>query len=372
MRQNIEPMSEAIIDPDIRVAQTLPSEFYTDEKYFSKQMEEMSRSLQFAGHRSEFTSDMTPISHLESILGQPILRTMDGSKTFLLANVCTHRGMILCQESRDGKSIQCPYHGRTFHRDGRLKHMPGFADVGNFPAPSDDLPRLRLSEWFGFEFASFDDAIDIETMMQPVSERMDWWLENLHLEHDPSRDREWAIDANWILYVDNYLEGFHIPFVHPELNNALASDGYSTECFDKAVLQIGLANDTDDVYFEIPEDSIDAGKRVAAYYWWLYPNLMMNIYPWGVSMNIIIPTSVNTTTVLFRSYVQNPELLDKGAGSLLDNVELQDQFVVEGCMRGLQSKLYQRGRYSPTHEKGVHQFHMNLTKEKGLKKNLRI
>ena len=212
--------------------------------------------------------------------------------------------------------------------------MPGFADVRNFPAQSDDLPRLKLSEWFGFEFASVSDAVDIETMMQPVTQRMDWWLENLHLKHDPSRDREWNIDANWILYVDNYLEGFHIPFVHPELNNALASDGYSTECFDNAVLQIGLANDADDVYFEIPEGSIDAGKRVAAYYWWLYPNLMMNIYPWGVSMNIIIPTSVNTTTVLFRSYVQKPELLDKGAGSLLDKVELQDQFVVEGCMRG--------------------------------------
>ena len=94
MRQNIEPMSEAIIDPDIRVAQTLPSEFYTDEKYFSKQMEEMGHSLQFAGHRSEFTSDMTPISHLESILRQPILRTMDGSRTFLLSNVCTHLSLI--------------------------------------------------------------------------------------------------------------------------------------------------------------------------------------------------------------------------------------------------------------------------------------
>ena len=362
MRQNIEAMSGDLIDSDIRVAQTLPSEFYTDEKYFTKQVKEMGQSLQFVGHKSEFSFDMTPISHLELILKQPTLRTKHESETFLLSNVCSHRGMILCQEGKNAKSIQCPYHGRTFHRDGRLKHMPGFADVDNFPTPSDDLPRLKLSEWFGFEFASVNDSIDLAAMMQPISKRMDWWLENLQLVHDPSRDREWNIDANWILYVDNYLEGFHIPFVHPELNNALASDGYSTECFGNAVLQVGMADDSDDVCFEIPEGSPDAGKRVAAYYWWLYPNLMMNIYPWGVSMNIIIPTSVNTTTVLFKSYVQNPELLNKGAGSLLDKVELQDQFVVEGCMRGLQSKLYHRGRYSATHEKGVHQFHMNLTK----------
>ncbi len=86
-----------------------------------------------------------------------------------------------------------------------------------------------------------------------------------------------------------------------------------------------------------------------------------DIYPWGVSMNVIVPTSVNKTTILFKSYVRNPDLLNKGAGALLDKVELQDQTVVEGCMRGLQSKLYHRGRYSATHEKGVHHFHKKLT-----------
>jgi choline monooxygenase len=268
--------------------------------------------------------------------------------------------MLLCQEKKNGKSIQCPYHGRTFDRDGTLKHMPGFENVENFPSPSDNLPTLELKQWFGFEFTTLDSSLKLETMLKPIEQRMDWWLNDLNLQHDASRDREWDINANWILYVDNYLEGFHIPFVHPELNDALAYNGYSTECFENAILQVGMANEGD-VYFEIPDDSIDAGKRIAAYYWWIYPNMMMNIYPWGVSMNIIVPTSVNTTKVLFKSYVRNPELLNQGAGALLDKVELQDQTVVEGCMRGLRSKLYHRGRYSATHEKGVHHFHMKLT-----------
>ncbi|MGB1954136.1 MAG: aromatic ring-hydroxylating oxygenase subunit alpha [Candidatus Poseidoniaceae archaeon] len=355
-------MSEVNIDADIRKAETLPSEFYTDEQHFSKQIERLSQSLQFVGHSSEFTFDLTPIPHLESILKQPLLRTNQESEKHLLSNVCTHRGMLLCQEKKNGKSIQCPYHGRTFHRNGELKHMPGFEGVENFPSPSDDLPSLNLKEWFGFEFTSLDPALRLETILKPIEQRMNWWLNDLDLEHDASRDRQWDIDANWILYVDNYLEGFHIPFVHPELNDALANDGYSTECFENAVLQVGMANEGD-VCFEIPNDSIDAGKRIAAYYWWMYPNMMMNIYPWGVSMNIIIPKSVNKTTVLFKSYVRNPELLNKGAGALLDKVELQDQTVVEGCMRGLQSKLYHRGRYSATHEKGVHHFHMKLTQQ---------
>jgi choline monooxygenase len=268
--------------------------------------------------------------------------------------------MLLCQEKKNGKSIQCPYHGRTFHRNGELKHMPGFENVENFPSNSDNLPSLDVKEWYGFEFTSFDASKKLNSILQPIEQRMDWWLNDLNLQHDASRDREWDINANWILYIDNYLEGFHIPYVHPELNDALANDGYSTECFENAVLQVGMANEGD-VCFDIPEGSVDVGKRIAAYYWWIYPNMMMNIYPWGVSMNIIVPKSVNTTKVLFKSYVQNPELLNNGAGALLDKVELQDQTVVEGCMRGLQSKLYQRGRYSATHEKGVHHFHMKLT-----------
>ncbi len=257
-------MSEGLIDADIRRAETLPSEFYADEQYFSKQMERLSDSLQFVGHSSEFTSDLTPIPHLESILKQPLLRTNHESEKHLLSNVCTHRGMLLCQEKKNGKSIQCPYHGRTFDRDGTLKHMPGFENVENFPSASDNLPSLKLKEWFGFEFTSLDSSLKLETILEPIERRMNWWLNDLNLQHDVSRDREWDIDANWILYVDNYLEGFHIPFVHPELNDALANDGYSTECFENAILQIGIANEGD-VCFDIPNGSIDA-ENVCSYY----------------------------------------------------------------------------------------------------------
>ena len=150
-------MSEGLIDADIRKAETLPSEFYTDEQHFSKQMERLSDSLQFVGHSSEFTSDLTPIPHLESILKQPLLRTNHDSEKHLLSNVCTHRGMLLCQEKKNGKSIQCPYHGRTFDRDGTLKHMPGFENVENFPSASDNLPSLKLKEWFeGTMFIEFE------------------------------------------------------------------------------------------------------------------------------------------------------------------------------------------------------------------------
>jgi choline monooxygenase len=239
--------------------------------------------------------------------------------------------------------------------------MPGFDDVVDFPSISDHLQSFELHTWNGFEFASMNPNVHLEEVLRPVQERLGWFFSDL--KYDPARDRDWEIDANWMLYVDNYLEGFHIPFVHPELNEALDKNGYSTECFEHGVLQIGTAQDGD-VCFEIPHDSIDYGKNIAAYYWWIFPNLMLNVYPWGISVNIVIPTGVDSTSVLFRSYVKRPDLLDKGAGAALDKVELQDQFVVENCMKGLRSESYKRGGYSPSQEQGVHHFHRIITNQR--------
>lgn len=354
-------MSEDLIDSDIRVAKTLPSKFYTSEKRFRKLLKAFKTSWQFVGSSQEFTTAISPLKDLEKILGEPLIRVQDGESTQLLSNVCTHRGMILCQEHSDAKTIQCPYHGRTFNRDGSLKHMPGFDDVVDFPSISDHLQSFELHTWNGFEFASMNPNVHLEEVLRPVQERLGWFFSDL--KYDPARDRDWEIDANWMLYVDNYLEGFHIPFVHPELNEALDKNGYSTECFDHGVLQIGTAQDGD-VCFEIPHDSIDYGKNIAAYYWWIFPNLMLNVYPWGISVNIVIPTGVDSTSVLFRSYVKRPDLLDKGAGAALDKVELQDQFVVENCMKGLRSESYKRGGYSPSQEQGVHHFHRIITNQR--------
>lgn len=354
-------MSEDLIDSDIRVAKTLPSKFYTSEKRFRKLLKAFKTSWQFVGSSQEFASAISPLKDLEKILGEPLIRVQDGESTQLLSNVCTHRGMILCQEHSDAKTIQCPYHGRTFNRDGSLKHMPGFEEAVDFPSISDHLQSFELHTWNGFEFASMNPNVHLEEVLRPVQERLGWFFSDL--KYDPARDRDWEIDANWMLYVDNYLEGFHIPFVHPELNEALDKNGYSTECFEHGVLQIGTAQDGD-VCFEIPHDSIDYGKNIAAYYWWIFPNLMLNVYPWGISVNIVIPTGVDSTSVLFRSYVKRPDLLDKGAGAALDKVELQDQFVVENCMKGLRSESYKRGRYSPSQEQGVHHFHRIITNQR--------
>ena len=98
----------------------------------------------------------------------------------------------------------------------------------------------------------------------------------------------------------------------------------------------------------------------AARYWWVFPNLMASAYPWGLSFNLVQPISPGRTRVAFRSYVGDASKLDTGAGANLDGVEREDEAIVEAAQRGVRSRLYRGGRYSPSRERGVHHFHRLL------------
>ena len=129
--------------------------------------------------------------------------------------------------------------------------------------------------------------------------------------------------------------------------------------FDHGNLQIAEARDGEEV-FALPAGHVDHGRAIAAYYFWLFPDLMFNFYPWGLSVNVVEPLSVDHTRVRFQSFVHSPQLLGQGAGGDLDTVEHEDEEVVESVQRGIRSRGYTTGRFSPTMEQGVHQFHRML------------
>ena len=87
---------------------------------------------------------------------------------------------------------------------------------------------------------------------------------------------------------------------------------------------------------------------------------MLNVYSWGISVNIVQPLAVDRTRVRFLAYVWDPARLDRGAGASLDRVEREDESVVESVQRGVRSRFYESGRYSVKHEPAVHHFHRRL------------
>jgi len=356
--------SKFFIDPDISKASTLPSSFYRDPSVFKALKDKVFyRSWQWVG--DSFSMDQkgsaSPSLVLPGFLDEPIVLTRDKErKLHCLSNVCTHRGNLVVEKSGQYKKLICGYHGRRFNLDGQFEHMPEFRETINFPRACDDLHSFPVKNWGPLVFAGLSPAFDFQAVIDFMEKRVGF-MPLSEYKRNTKRDKDYQIDAHWALYCDNYLEGFHIPFVHQDLNEVLDYGNYETVLSDHCNLQIGYAEGTDEV-FDLPGDHIDYGKQVAAYYFWVFPNMMFNFYPWGLSVNLVQPLGISQTKVSFVNYVYDASKLGKGAGTGLDKVELEDEAVVEGVHKGIRSHYYQAGRFSPTREKGVHHFHSLLAK----------
>ena len=241
-----------------------------------------------------------------------------------------------------------------------MKFMPEFDDVANFPSKDDNLPEIKMESWKNLIFIINDKKCDLSELIEPMAERLDW-LPVDEFKYKPELSRTYKVNANWALYCDNYLEGFHIPYVHKDLNKELEYEDYFTEGIDNTVLQIGIGKG-DENTFDLPKNHQDYGKNISAYYFFLFPNMMFNFYPWGLSINVVKPKSSEYTEIDYFTYVWKEELMGKGAGGDLDKVELEDGEIVETVQKGVKSKAYDRGRYSPKREIGVHHFHLLLQK----------
>jgi choline monooxygenase len=348
------------IDADIRRARTLPAAVYTSPEVYAMARERVfARSWQLVGDadRLRVPGQVLPVTLLPGLLDEPLLLTRDrADRLHCLSNVCTHRGNLVEESEGVRQVLRCRYHGRRFALDGAFQSMPEFDEVEGFPAPCDDLPRVACEGWGKQLFAALDPAVPFAEWIAPVAERLDGWFPLAELAFDPGRSRDYLVRAHWALYCDNYLEGFHIPYVHGGLAAALDYGAYRTELFPWGSLQVGIAQGAEEV-FDLPPSSPDHGQRVAAYYFWLFPNTMLNFYPWGLSVNAVLPLAPDRTRVSFLSFVADPSRLDRGAGAGLDRVEREDEVIVESVQRGVAARLYDRGRYSPAREQGVHHFH---------------
>jgi choline monooxygenase len=151
-------------------------------------------------------------------------------------------------------------------------------------------------------------------------------------------------DAHWALYVENYLEGFHIPSVHPDLNRVVDYSSYSSELVRYSNVQVAQSK----------------RGEPAAQYWWIFPNLMLNFYPWGLSLNLVQPRGAGANARGLPRVRGRCVEARRGRRASLDSVEAEDEAIVLAVQRGVRSRLYAGGRYSPARERGVHHFHRLL------------
>lgn len=309
---------------------------------------------------------VAPGALLPGCLDEPVLlsRDAEGAER-LLSNVCTHRAALLVDAPGPSKRLRCPYHGRRFGLDGRCEAAPGFEGLAGLLGPDADLPQLGLGSLGPLRFGAIAPMMPLNALLDPVLERIGW-LPLDRLRPVPALHQDHLVAAHWALYLDNYLEGLHIPFVHPALNAALDMGAYQDHRLPFGTLQIGIAEAGLPAMLP-PPGHPEAGQRVLAWYFWLFPCTMLNIYPWGISVNAVQPLGPAASRVRFSTWTWEPEGAATDAGLAaavqgLHQTEVEDEQVVARVQRGIGARAYRGGRYAPVREDGLRHFHQLLTR----------
>ena len=270
-----------------------------------------------------------------------------------LSNVCRHRAGPVAAGAGSCRAFTCGYHGWTYGLDGRLRATPDFDGAEDFRRDDLRLSSFRADSWIGLVFAHLDPgAPALAATLDALGPR----LENRGLSSmGLAFRRDWTLDCNWKVYVDNYLEGYHIPVVHPGLMKELDYGAYRTESFRGHSLQIAPIKRREG-------GALRAADGDEAEYWWIWPNLMLNVYPDNFSTNLILPLGPSKTLTVFEWFFREPERADvagrvRQTVAFSDEVQREDIAVCEAVQRGLLSRTYEKGRYSPRRETGVHHFH---------------
>ena len=342
-------------DANLATAATPPTAWYTDanflalekEKVFGCAWQLVGRAEQVAQPGQFFTADIAG----ESII---VARSEDG-KLRAFSNVCRHRAGPVAEGEGHCKRFRCAYHGWTYTLDGALLGTPEFDGVKNFDQSAHLLPQFQAKTWGGLIFANLDaTAPPLTETLEDLPERLAGrGMSRMKL----AARKEWELDTNWKTYVDNYLEGYHIPLVHPGLNQEIDYGRYSTETKRFYSIQHSPIRPDQATNLRLSE-----GAEEAALFIWVYPNLMLNIYPDNYSTNLIVPLGPERTLTIFEWYFRDPDAPEtqeklKQTLAFSDEIQIEDIKICEAVQRGLRSRHYEQGRYSVRRENGVHHFH---------------
>jgi choline monooxygenase len=353
----------ALYNPDVPLeeAHTIPAAWYVDERIarierdqvFSNNWIAIGRTDQAASPGQFFTFDLD---------GEPLI-VVRGADNELRAffNVCRHHAAAVATSPCGvAQHLRCPYHGWTYGLDGSLRGTPEFAGVCNFDRSANGLVPIRVSIWESFIFVNLNQqAPALTEFLGDLPQR----LAPLRLSNLAFFTRKtYTLACNWKVYVDNYLDGgYHVPHLHKALNSVLDYTEYTIENSTHYSLQTSP--------MVASQDNSVAHTRTGdrAYYYWLYPNFMINLYEGVMDTNLVLPLGPNECLVVFDFFFGDispaREQYNTESVAVSDRVQAEDVDICESVQRGLRSRAYAAGRLSVRREAGEHLFHRLLAQD---------
>jgi choline monooxygenase len=346
------PPSE--FDPTLPLekAHTIPARWYFDPAVAEREREAVFRGWQVAARVDQLRE---PGAYATTeIAGEPILALRDEGTLRAFHNVCRHRAAVVVPgECGVLDRLRCRYHGWTYDLRGQLRGLPEFDGICDFAREDNGLVPLAVDVWGPCVW------VHPGSPRTPLAE----FLAPLAGRHPEIATLRWAarksyeVACNWKVYVDNYLDGgYHVNTVHPTLAGVLDYREYRTEVYEHASVQVSPLVD---------DGGATAGTRAGthAYYWWVYPNFMVNIYSGVMDTNLVLPLGPDRCRVIFDFYFsdQSDEYIRKSL-DVADAVQIEDMEICAEVQRGLRSRTYVSGRYG-RREAGVHHFHRLLHRD---------
>ena len=273
------------------------------------------------------------------------VRTKDGLRAF--RNVCRHRGARLLPEGTGRcTTIRCPYHQWVWGEDGSLLNVPWWGDDPDFNKSDWALDTVELYEWRGLLFTSLSPEMPLEDQLGAlVSEIEDEPIERYKWVHE----ERLVFDANWKIYTDNFVEGYHIPGIHPKFHSAIEFEKFETIALEGMVKM--TAPPREELFYR--------GKWL-----WMWPNWTLSLFDGGMNTSRINPINHQQTELIYNFYFEDISKINapKRAKIIADNMEVirEDFEICVSTQRNYESGGYRPGPLSPRHEAGVAYFQQKL------------
>lgn len=351
-------------DPNLSLARahTIPAAWYFDPEVARAERQYVfGDSWQAVGRADQVSK---PASFLTAnVAGEPVVVVRDEAGVLrAFSNVCRHRAARVVNEA-DGcaKKLRCRYHGWTYDLAGRLRGTPEFDGVEDFCREDQGLPQLRVGVWGPLVWIHLGKTQpDLDQILMPLTAR----CRSTNLEGLTFVERrEYVLQCNWKVFVDNYLDGgYHVNTVHPGLADVIDYTHYRTEIAGLTSVQISPLKKSDS---DSNISTVRAGDT--AYYWWIYPNFMINLYEGIMDTNLVLPLTPTSCRVVFDFYFAEAEGADRRrftaeSMAVAHQIQLEDVGICEEVQIGLASRSYDTGRFSVRREAAGYHFHQLLAK----------
>lgn len=334
-------------------ASTMPSSWYLNpEIYELERTRIFHNSWQCVGR---FDQLKDPGSYITlNLAGEPIVVLRDSDNQLrCLANVCRHKAAKLacCPEGKT-KVLQCRYHGWSYDLKGQLKGAPEFSQVEGFVKSEIKLPSYKVDSWGPFVFVHLGKPqLSLKEFLAPVISMHD---EKHFAKLDFVQRKEYILNCNWKVFNDNYLDGgYHVNTIHPGLSGVVNYSEYKTELFELSNVQISPLKEGE-------VSNVRSGDN--AYYWWLFPNFMLNMYEGYLDTHFVLPLGPDKCRVVFDFYFEDTDgdeaqALINASIEVAEQIQQEDIAISEDVQMGLFSTTYDTGRLSAKREHGIHHFH---------------